>query len=118
MAGASGSASGGGGGSDAQDFAKVTLLGNPSVGKTCLMKKFVYSKWDPSYRVTLGADFGTKEVQLPGGKTVTAQVWDTAGQGERLRAIHWFYKRLAGPMHHFVLLPSCLVFASQRDSTR
>ncbi|KAK4264838.1 hypothetical protein QN277_025962 [Acacia crassicarpa] len=58
---------------------KVILLGDCGVGKTALMNQYVYKKFSEHYKSTIGADFVTKELQVE-DKTVTLQIWDTAGQ--------------------------------------
>ncbi|XP_054805153.1 ras-related protein Rab7-like [Prosopis cineraria] len=58
---------------------KVILLGDCGVGKTSLMNQYVYKKYSEHYKSTIGADFVTKELQVD-DKTVTLQIWDTAGQ--------------------------------------
>lgn len=68
-----------------KEFGKITLLGNPGVGKTCIVKKFCFNKFQEAYKVTLGADFGTKQIAVD-GVVATAQVWDTAGQ-ERFNSL-------------------------------
>ncbi|XP_028763006.1 ras-related protein Rab7-like [Neltuma alba] len=58
---------------------KVILLGDCGVGKTSLMNQYVYKKYSEHYKSTIGADFVTKELQVD-DRTVTLQIWDTAGQ--------------------------------------
>ncbi|XP_042467607.1 ras-related protein Rab7-like [Zingiber officinale] len=50
-----------------------------SVGKTSLMNQYVHKKFTQQYKVTIGADFVTKEI-LVDDRLVTLQIWDTAGQ--------------------------------------
>ncbi|XP_061344192.1 ras-related protein Rab7 isoform X3 [Gastrolobium bilobum] len=64
---------------------KVIVLGDSGVGKTSLMNQYVYKKFSPQYKATIGADFVTKEIQLD-DKLVTLQIWDTAGQ-ERFHSL-------------------------------
>ncbi|KAI4345165.1 hypothetical protein L6164_012316 [Bauhinia variegata] len=64
---------------------KVIVLGDSGVGKTSLMNQYVYKKYSPQYKATIGADFVTKEVQVD-DKLVTLQIWDTAGQ-ERFQSL-------------------------------
>ncbi|KAF7834212.1 Ras-related protein Rab7 [Senna tora] len=47
--------------------------------------RYVYQKYSPQYKTTIGADFVTKEVQVE-DKPVTLQIWDTAGQ-ERFHSL-------------------------------
>lgn len=47
---------------------------------------------------TIGVEFATRNVTLPSGGTVKAQIWDTAGQ-ERYKAItSAHYKRAVGAL--------------------
>ncbi|KAL4367331.1 hypothetical protein GQ457_05G008770 [Hibiscus cannabinus] len=64
---------------------KVIVLGDGGVGKTSLMNQYVYNKFNPLYKATIGADFVTKELQID-DKLVTLQIWDTAGQ-ERFQSL-------------------------------
>jgi Ras-related protein Rab-7A len=64
---------------------KVVLLGDSSVGKTCLLRRFVRNDFLHDYKATIGADFLSKDVDVDGCK-VTLQIWDTAGQ-ERFHSL-------------------------------
>lgn len=64
---------------------KVVLLGDSSVGKTCLLRRFVRNDFLHDYKATIGADFLSKDVDVDGYK-VTLQIWDTAGQ-ERFHSL-------------------------------
>lgn len=63
----------------------MIILGDSSVGKTCLMNQYVKKTFDDRYKATIGADFMTKEVDVD-GTLVTLQIWDTAGQ-ERFQSL-------------------------------
>jgi len=65
---------------------KVILLGNSGVGKTSLLTRYITNKFTMIYKATIGADFMTKDVELPSNKMVTLQLWDTAGQ-ERFQSL-------------------------------
>jgi small GTP-binding protein len=64
---------------------KVLLLGDGGVGKTTLIKRYVTGSFDAGTKITIGADFHTKELSV-NGKEVTLQVWDFGGE-ERFRFI-------------------------------
>ena len=62
---------------------KIVLLGEGGVGKTSLVKRFVYSKYDEKYQKTFGTNVYTKEVRLQDGTDqVIAKlvIWDIMGQ--------------------------------------
>ncbi|XP_018321112.1 ras-related protein Rab-37-like isoform X2 [Agrilus planipennis] len=73
-------------------FAKVLILGDSNVGKTCFLVRFhddVYLSGN--FISTVGVDFRNKVVTVDDCK-VKLQIWDTAGQ-ERFRSItHAYYR--------------------------
>ncbi|XP_067936306.1 ras-related protein Rab-37-like [Watersipora subatra] len=74
--------------------AKVMLVGDSSVGKTCLLTKFRDGTFlSGSFICTVGIDFRNKVVEVDDVK-VKMQIWDTAGQ-ERFRSITRAYYREA-----------------------
>ncbi|XP_055324118.1 ras-related protein rab7-like [Sitodiplosis mosellana] len=64
---------------------KIILLGDPNVGKTSLMNRYLSQKFSNQYKATIGVDFLTKEVMID-DRVITLQVWDTAGQ-ERYQSL-------------------------------
>lgn len=64
---------------------KLVFLGDQSVGKTSLLSRFMYDKFDTQYKATVGIDFMSKTMYLP-DRTIRLQLWDTAGQ-ERFRTL-------------------------------
>ena len=67
-------------------FCIVILIGDVSVGKTCLLSRYLKNQLPKSAGPTIGVEFATKNVIMKDGATVKAQLWDTAGQ-EKYRAI-------------------------------
>lgn len=64
---------------------KLVFLGDQSVGKTSIITRFMYDKFDSVYQATIGIDFLSKTMYLE-DRTVRLQLWDTAGQ-ERFRSL-------------------------------
>ena len=62
---------------------KVLIIGDSNVGKTSILFRYVFNKFDDNNMPTLGAGFKTKEVQFEdeGGKPekMKLNIWDTAG---------------------------------------
>src|SRR3990170_7923477 len=58
---------------------KVLMAGDGAVGKTSLIRRFCEGKFEESRVSTIGVDFQTQRVELPGG-TVKLSIWDMAGQ--------------------------------------
>ena len=70
---------------------KVVLLGDSSVGKTCIVHRFAHDKFNKDSNSTLGAMFISKVLELPElGAAVKYQIWDTAGQ-EKYRSLAAMY---------------------------
>eukprot|EP00916_Digyalum_oweni_P021985 GHVL01036433.1.p1 GENE.GHVL01036433.1~~GHVL01036433.1.p1 ORF type:complete len:174 (+),score=21.42 GHVL01036433.1:40-561(+) len=64
---------------------KLVFLGEPAVGKTSIIGRFMYDTFDNNYQATIGIDFLSKTMYLE-DRTVRLQLWDTAGQ-ERFRSL-------------------------------
>ncbi|KAK8807351.1 hypothetical protein WA158_004110 [Blastocystis sp. Blastoise] len=64
---------------------KLVFLGDPGVGKTSVITRFMYDTFDATYQATIGIDFLSKTMYLE-DRTVRLQLWDTAGQ-ERFRSL-------------------------------
>ena len=75
---------------------KVVLLGEPGVGKTCIINRFSYDKYNEKTVSSISAQFITKNFKLEDlNKEIKFEIWDTAGQ-ERYRALaKVFYKNAA-----------------------
>lgn len=70
---------------------KVIVTGDGAVGKTTLIRRFVEGKFEASRVATIGVDFHTHTIRLP-GKTVKLSIWDMAGQ-ERFQVMRkGFYR--------------------------
>jgi len=62
---------------------KVVLLGDPQVGKTSLVKRYVFNQFEESYIQTIGTQVSKKVVPLRGPTTSTEVVmnlWDVIGR--------------------------------------
>ena len=64
---------------------KILLLGDSSVGKTCILTRYADNTFQEEHMATIGLDFKIKSVNL-NGKIVKVQIWDTAGQ-DRFKSI-------------------------------
>ncbi|XP_074139805.1 ras-related protein Rab-43 [Sminthopsis crassicaudata] len=72
---------------------KLVLVGDASVGKTCVVQRFKTGNFSERQGSTIGVDFTMKTLEIQ-GKRVKLQIWDTAGQ-ERFRTITQSYYRSA-----------------------
>ena len=77
---------------------KVCLLGDPAVGKTSLLRKYIYNVFDDKYITSIGTKVTKKVMSMPGmgpdGRDVnlTMLVWDILGQREMARLHNVFYQ--------------------------
>lgn len=58
---------------------KVVIVGNSSVGKTCIINTAKYKKFNPNSRETIGCDTTKIEISVD-GYVCTLSIHDTAGQ--------------------------------------
>ncbi|KAM6945982.1 EF-hand calcium-binding domain-containing protein 4B [Aplochiton taeniatus] len=74
---------------------KIVLVGNSSVGKTSLLRRFCDDCYFPGTSATVGIDYSVKTITVDGSQ-VALQMWDTAGQ-ERYRSItKQFFRKADG----------------------
>jgi len=70
---------------------KLLLIGNSSVGKSCILLRFSDNIFNDNFLPTIGVDFKIRTFDLQ-SKTIKMQIWDTAGQ-ERFKTITSSYYR-------------------------
>ena len=79
---------------------KICLLGDGAVGKTSLIKKYVYDKFEDKYLLTLGTKTTRKKIELPlkggGHVELTLMIWDIMGQKEFERLHATFFQGSKG----------------------
>ena len=87
---------------------KVLLTGAAAVGKTSLVQRFIKNRFAANYKLTVGVDILTKDVEFKPGEVATLSIWDIGGQ-QRFEFIRsTFYKGAAGAL---------LVFDLTREQT-
>ena len=70
---------------------KITLLGNPGVGKTCIISRYIDNVFNENNASTIGANYSEKTI-VKNGKTYNLDIWDTAGQEKFHSLGKHFYK--------------------------
>ena len=66
---------------------KLVFLGDPGVGKTCVISRFTRGCFDGNVASTMGANYTSKTVEVPElGESLELDIWDTAGQ-EKYRSL-------------------------------
>ena len=72
-------------------LAKILLIGESGVGKTCLLQRYCNNDFSPNHLSTIAIDFQTKTIKLD--KTaLKMQLWDTAGQEKFNTLTSGFFK--------------------------
>ena len=74
---------------------KFVIIGDPSVGKTSLLRRVIENKFDEQYLSTIGVDFSFKGITIRNQK-VKLQIWDTAGQEKFRSLVTSYYKHTNG----------------------
>ena len=69
----------------------ILLLGDTSVGKTCLISRYANGVFREDYIQTVGIDYVSKQ-EIINDKNINIKLWDTAGQ-ERFKALTPTYLR-------------------------
>ena len=69
---------------------KVIVIGEASVGKSCIMIRAIKNEYSDDYKVTVGADSGTFMSKV-NGSNLQLQIWDTAGSEKFRSMIHVFF---------------------------
>ena len=90
---------------------KVVMLGDSSVGKTCLVKRFIDNSFDSMTKATIGQDFKSKSMKVSSQgveQTIRLQIWDTAGSEEYKSLTQMYYKNANA---------FCLVYDSTNKAT-
>lgn len=59
---------------------KVILAGDGTVGKSCLLRRYVFNNFTEQHNMTIGMDTHTKLTKVPGLGPVKIHTWDLAGQ--------------------------------------
>ncbi|CAD8166388.1 unnamed protein product [Paramecium pentaurelia] len=70
---------------------KFILIGDQSVGKSCIVERFQNEQFSYKTKATIGVEFIKKLVQVDKG-LVEIQLWDTAGQEQFRSMIRGFYR--------------------------
>ncbi|XP_051547661.1 EF-hand calcium-binding domain-containing protein 4B [Myxocyprinus asiaticus] len=78
-----------------QRLFKVILVGNSSVGKTALLRRFCDGQFYSATSATVGIDYSVQTLNL-GDSHVALQLWDTAGQERYCSITKQFFRKADG----------------------
>lgn len=82
---------------------KICLLGNPAVGKTSLIRSFVYETFEDEYISTIGSKVSKREVEFYDEDSkkyyqVATIIWDIAGQQTFKHVKQAYYRGAKGAL--------------------
>ena len=83
---------------------KICLLGDPAVGKTSLIRRYVFDMFDDKYITTIGTKVTKKNVIVPkvskdgSDVKITLLIWDILGQREYQRLHPVYYQGAEGAL--------------------
>ena len=70
---------------------KIIIVGEPAVGKTSLVKKYVSGQFAKDYRSSIGTNIFIKKIDFNKICKITIQLWDIAGQERWINMRHFYY---------------------------
>ena len=76
---------------------KIILVGDSSVGKTCLLMRAVNNRFTENYQATIGFEFLLMYYQVNNAK-IKLQIWDTCGQEIYRSLIQGFYRNTSATL--------------------
>ena len=71
---------------------KYIIVGDSSVGKSCLLLQFTDQRFKAAHDLTIGVEFGSRTVPIDSQSNVKLQIWDTAGQ-EKFQSLGYAFYR-------------------------
>ena len=75
---------------------KVVLVGDSGVGKTCIISRYISGAFNQNSPSTNGASYASKLINFEDlKKTISLDIWDTAGQEKYKSLTKFFYKDAA-----------------------
>ncbi|KAJ3417590.1 DnaJ sub C member 27 [Chytridiales sp. JEL 0842] len=74
---------------------KILSMGEPNVGKSCLIKRYCEGRFIPEYISTIGIDYGVKTIHIE-DLEVKVNFWDVAGDAVYFEIRNEFYKDTHG----------------------
>ncbi|XP_053205068.1 ras-related protein Rab-38-like [Panonychus citri] len=79
-----------------QKIFKILVIGEVSVGKTSIIKRYVHNLFSQQYRATIGVDFALKKIVWNDDIEIIVQLWDIAGQDRFASLTRVYYKGASG----------------------
>ena len=74
---------------------KLVMIGDPSTGKSSIIRRYCDDKFTENYSCTIGVDTKTKPIKIS-DCLIKLQIWDTAGQERFKPMTRSYYKKASG----------------------
>lgn len=75
---------------------KVILIGNISVGKTCILSRYMESKYTPDNKPSIGVEFKSKTLSIDKSTSTSLKIWDTCGDEKYSSITRQYYHKAKG----------------------
>ena len=76
---------------------KYIIIGDPFVGKSCILNQFLNDDFNEDYDITVGVEFGARTIDIK-GRMAKLQIWDTAGQDSFKSITRAYYRGAAAAL--------------------
>ena len=86
-----------------EDMFKLITVGDSNVGKTSIIRRYIYNVFDKNSMSTIGISFCFKEICLENKKKIKLKVLDTAGQEKYNFLTKSYFKNADGVLFVFDL---------------
>ena len=80
---------------------KVITIGDSNVGKTSIIRRYIYNVFDDKTMSTIGLSFSFKDVELKSGIKISLKLVDTAGQEKYRSLTKSYFKNSDGVLFVF-----------------
>ena len=82
---------------------KIITIGNSGVGKTSIIRRYVYQTYEPQTSSTVGLSFAFKDILLENGIKIKLKIIDTAGEEKYQSLCKSYFKNAEGVFFVFAL---------------
>ena len=80
---------------------KLITIGDSNVGKTSIIRRYIYNIFEEKMMSTIGLNFSFKEITLKNGATINLKLIDTAGQEKYKSMTKSYFKNCDGVLFVF-----------------
>ena len=82
---------------------KIITVGDSNVGKSSIIRRYIYGDFKDDMMTTVGLNFSLKEITLSNGATINLKIVDTAGQEKYRSLTKSYFKNSDGVLFVFSL---------------